>query len=88
MLDGFLNRKKKNRSKSQELLSAYIDEELSARQQARLEKELLSLSPADAKEIAAYYTRANKSQVTELLETLAAVGNIRQLDDGRFTVFQ
>lgn len=33
-------------------------------------------------------TRANKSQVTELLETLAAVGNIRQLDDGRFTVFQ
>ena len=45
-------------------------------------------APADAKEVAAYYTRANKSQVTELLETLAAVGNVRQLDDGRFTVFK
>ncbi len=41
-------------------------------------------APADAKEVAAYYTRANKSQVTELLETLAAVGNVRQLDDGRY----
>jgi hypothetical protein len=44
--------------------------------------------PADANEIAAYYTRANTSQVTELLETLAAVGNVRQLDDGRYTVFK
>ena len=45
-------------------------------------------APADAKEVAAYYTRANKSQVTELLETLAAVGNVRQLDDGRFAIYQ
>ena len=45
-------------------------------------------APADAKEVAAYYTRANKSQVNELLETLAAVGNVRQLDDGRFTIYQ
>jgi len=45
-------------------------------------------APADAQEIAAYYTRAGKAQVTELLETLVAVGNVRQLDDGRFTVYQ
>jgi hypothetical protein len=45
-------------------------------------------APADAKEVAAYYTRANKSHVNELLETLVAVGNVRQLDDGRYTVFQ
>ena len=44
-------------------------------------------APADAKEVAAYYTRANKAQVTELLETLVAVGNVRQLDDGRFASF-
>ncbi|MCD0461416.1 type IIL restriction-modification enzyme MmeI [Roseiconus lacunae] len=40
--------------------------------------------PADEKQVAAYYTRANKKQVTELLETLATLGNVRQLDDGRF----
>lgn len=45
-------------------------------------------APAEGKEIAAYYTRANKADVAELLETLAAVGNVRQLDDGRFTVMQ
>jgi type I restriction-modification system DNA methylase subunit len=45
-------------------------------------------APADVKQIAAYYTRAKKDDVTELLETLAAVGNVRQLDDGRFTVYQ
>lgn len=43
-------------------------------------------APADAKELAAYYTRANKSQVNELLETLAAVGNVRQLDNGRYVI--
>lgn len=45
-------------------------------------------APADVKQVAAYYTRANKEDVTELLETLVAVGNVRQLEDGRFTVFQ
>ena len=45
-------------------------------------------APADVKDVAAYYTRANKSQVTELLQTLVAVGNVRQLDDGRFTIYQ
>lgn len=45
-------------------------------------------APADSKEVAAYYTRARKSDVQELLETLSAVGNIRRLDDGRFTVVQ
>ncbi len=44
--------------------------------------------PADATSIAAYYTRANKTEVTLLLETLAAVGNVRRLDDGRFAVFK
>lgn len=45
-------------------------------------------APADPRAIAAYYTRANKDDVNELLETLAAVGNVRQLDDGRFTIFK
>lgn len=45
-------------------------------------------APADAKDVVAYYTRANKSQVTELLETLTTFGSVRQLDDGRFTVFK
>jgi hypothetical protein len=45
-------------------------------------------APADGKEVAAYYTRANKSQIKELLETLVAVGNVRQLDDGRYTIYQ
>ncbi len=42
--------------------------------------------PADAAKIASFYTRANKAEVTLLLETLTAVGNVRQLDDGRFVV--
>ncbi|MGB7344058.1 MAG: DNA methyltransferase [Pirellulaceae bacterium] len=41
-------------------------------------------TPAASKEIAAYYSRAKKSDVAELLETLAAVGNVRQLEDGRY----
>ncbi|TWU39845.1 hypothetical protein Q31b_31600 [Novipirellula aureliae] len=44
--------------------------------------------PAASAEIAAYYTRANKADVAELLETLAIVGNVRQLEDGRFTVYK
>ncbi len=42
--------------------------------------------PAEPKEVAAYYTRVNKSEIESLLVTLVAVGSIRQLDDGRFTV--
>jgi hypothetical protein len=45
-------------------------------------------APATPKEIAAYYTRANESQVTELLQTLVAVGNLRQLPDARFTTYK
>tara|TARA_R110002049_G_scaffold300015_1_gene490552 strand:- start:2422 stop:5847 length:3426 start_codon:yes stop_codon:yes gene_type:complete len=44
-------------------------------------------APADVKQIAAYYTRAKKDDVAELLETLAAVGNVRQLEDGRFAAY-
>ncbi len=45
-------------------------------------------APADVTQVAAYYTRAKKEEVTELLETLVAVGNVRRLEDGRFTVYQ
>lgn len=41
-------------------------------------------APADVKQVAAYYTRAKTNDVGELLETLVAVGNVRQLEDGRF----
>ncbi len=44
--------------------------------------------PAEAASIATYYTRANKTEVALLLETLAAVGNVRRLDDGRFAAFK
>ncbi len=44
-------------------------------------------APAASDEIAAYYTRAVKSDVALLLETLAAVGNVRRLEDGRFAVY-
>ena len=44
--------------------------------------------PADSAKIAAYYTRANKAEVSILLETLVAVGNVRQLDDGRFAMYK
>ncbi len=44
--------------------------------------------PAEPDKIAAHYTRANKTEVALLLETLAAVGNVRRLDDGRFAVFK
>ncbi|MCC9645007.1 hypothetical protein LOC71_22245 [Rhodopirellula sp. JC740] len=45
-------------------------------------------TPADVKQIAAYYTRANKDNVAELLETLEAVGNVRQIEDGRYVSMQ
>ncbi len=44
--------------------------------------------PAEAASIANYYTRANKTEVALLLDTLAAVGNIRRLTDGRFAAFK
>ncbi len=44
--------------------------------------------PAEPDKVAAYYARANKTEVALLLETLAAVGNVRRLDDGRFAVFK
>lgn len=40
MLDGFLNRKKENKVGHQSMLSAYLDGELTARERAKLEKEL------------------------------------------------
>ena len=43
--------------------------------------------PAKPQEIAAYYTRTSKADVAELLETLVAVGNVRQLEDGRFAAY-
>ncbi len=43
--------------------------------------------PADAKQIAAYYKRAKKADVAEMLETLVAVGSVRQLEDGRYVAF-
>tara|TARA_R110002072_G_scaffold202482_1_gene360370 strand:- start:769 stop:4203 length:3435 start_codon:yes stop_codon:yes gene_type:complete len=45
-------------------------------------------TPADVRQVAAYYTRANKDNVAELLETLAAVGNVRQIEDGRYVSMQ
>jgi len=40
-------------------------------------------SPAASHEIADCFTRSNNADVAELLETLAIVGNVRQLEDGR-----
>jgi hypothetical protein len=40
-------------------------------------------SPAASHEIADCFTRSSKADVAELLETLAIVGNVRQLEDGR-----
>lgn len=44
-------------------------------------------APADVQQIAACYTRANKADVALLLETLASIGNVRRLEDGRFAVY-
>jgi hypothetical protein len=44
--------------------------------------------PAEPAKIATHYTRANKTEVALLLEALAAVGNVRRLDDGRFAAFK
>lgn len=41
-------------------------------------------APADAKLVASFYTRSRTTDVAELLDTLVAVGSIRQLDDGRY----
>jgi hypothetical protein len=44
--------------------------------------------PADSKQIASSFTRANKADVALLLETLTAVGIVRQLEDGRFAAYK
>lgn len=44
--------------------------------------------PIDAKKVAASFARATKTEVDELLKTLVAVGNVRQLDDGRFAPYK
>lgn len=44
--------------------------------------------PTTAQEIASYYARASKAVVAELIETLVAVGNVRQLEDGHFAVYK
>ncbi len=44
--------------------------------------------PAASKEVAAYYTRAGKADVEMLLETLVAVGNVRQTANGRFIAYK
>jgi hypothetical protein len=44
--------------------------------------------PAEPKDIAAYYTRAKRADVEEMLATLVAIGNVRQLEDGRFVNYR
>jgi hypothetical protein len=44
--------------------------------------------PAESDEVAVFFLRANKRDVALLLETLAAVGNIRRLDDGRYAAYK
>lgn len=41
-------------------------------------------TPADEAQIAKQFTRANKDRIAELLETLASLGKIRELEDGRY----
>jgi hypothetical protein len=41
-------------------------------------------APADEAQIAKQFTRANKDRIAELLETLASLGKVRELDDGRY----
>ena len=41
-------------------------------------------APVDETQIAKHFTRANKDRVAELLETLAALGKVRELEDGRY----
>jgi hypothetical protein len=41
-------------------------------------------APATVEEVAARFTRARKATVGELLETLATLGQCRQIEDGRF----
>jgi len=48
----------------------------------------VSKGPKATAKIAACYTRANKAEVALLLETLVAVGNVRQLDHGRFAMYK
>jgi len=42
-------------------------------------------APVTAEELARTFSRARTDRVTELLETLATLGQARQLDDGRYS---
>ncbi len=42
-------------------------------------------SPATAEQLARTFNRANTNRVADLLETLATLGQARQLEDGRYT---
>jgi hypothetical protein len=41
-------------------------------------------APVTAPELAAHFHRANKSQIAELLETLALIGQARRVPEGRY----
>lgn len=41
-------------------------------------------APADAKAVAACFSRARKERIAELLETLESLGRARRTDDGRY----
>ncbi len=43
-------------------------------------------APATPADLTKHFTRAPKPQITELLQTLTALGNLRQTDDGRFAI--
>ncbi|MEO8496599.1 MAG: DNA methyltransferase, partial [Planctomycetota bacterium] len=40
--------------------------------------------PANATDVAKYFSRARKANVEEILDTLVSVGQVRQTDDGRY----
>jgi len=48
--------------------------------------ELCVLRTAPVKELARTFTRARTDRVADLLETLAALGQARRMDDGRYLV--
>lgn len=54
-------------------------------QAAAVQTTLADLSvPADEVDVAKRFSRANKDRIAELLQTLASLGEARQLDDGRY----
>ncbi|MFO1349731.1 MAG: type IIL restriction-modification enzyme MmeI [Gammaproteobacteria bacterium] len=55
-------------------------------EQAQAVRGMLTGAPANTAEIARQFERAKPERVAELLETLAALGQARILEDGRFTI--